>query len=327
MSGSASEHPSRSGGRWPAVFAAVAAVVLIAGGAVWLQSNGDGATAPDVGGPAPGIPADALSSAGTPLPDGFTVPQGADLVATPMRYQLPYPDANPEWQAVLLVEDDPIATWSALVAQMGGLLGVGIEAETAEGCAMDREDLECYLVRHGPIGPGGGLSVSAELRTVPGEVTGHYAIQLHGWRTLEPYDYPSELWTGGDPPAAPAARPRPAVGDPLAPETLAQNTDPADYPLLEGSELLVQYSPGSVTGGFGVLLRVLPGADVGAVGRAYAEQGAQFDGPIEEKVTETDGMTVTVYVPPGGVGGYQGTVYAVDNASGADYVYYELFND
>ncbi|MBA3801140.1 MAG: hypothetical protein H0X18_19025 [Geodermatophilaceae bacterium] len=311
--------------RWPYVLGVLAVVVVIAAGLVWLQSDKADVTRPGTG---PGVPADALSPAGTPLPDGFAVPEGADLVGTPIRYELPYPDANPEWQAVLLVQDDAIATWSALLTQIRSVLGVEIEAEAAEGCAINLGQFECYLSRTGSTRPGDDLLwVTAELKTVPGDVTGQYTIRLLGQRTSQLYDFPSQPWPGGDPPAAPSARPRPGVGDPLAPETLAQHTDPADYPLLEGSELLVQYSSGSVTGGFAVLLRVLPGADVDAIGRAYAEQGSQFDGPIEEQVAETDGATVTVYVPPGGAGGYQGTVYAVDNASGADYVYYDLYND
>jgi hypothetical protein len=36
---------------------------------------------------------------------------------------------------------------------------------------------------------------------------------------------------------------------------------------------------------------------------------------------------VTRYLPPGGAGGYQGEVYAVDTDSGDDYLYYVLLND
>lgn len=302
-------------------------VVLISAGVAWLQSDND-VTRPDVGGPGtgPGVPADALSPVGTPLPDGFTVPEGADLVGTPMRYELPYPEANPGWQAVLLVEDDPIATWSALLQQIGSVLSVELTG-TADGCEVDGGKLHCLVIQGGASGPGEKLSITAELLTVPGDVTGRHTIRLLGERTSDPYTLPAQPWSGGDVPTAPAARPRPEIGEPLAPQTLAEYTEPADYALLEGSELLVQYSNGSLTGGFGVLLRVLPGAEVDAVGRAYAEQGSQFNGPIEAQVTETDEATVTVYVPPGGAGGYQGTVYAVDNASGADYIYYELVND
>jgi len=44
-------------------------------------------------------------------------------------------------------------------------------------------------------------------------------------------------------------------------------------------------------------------------------------------VVEHDGTTVTVYQPPGGAGGYSGTVTAVDQPSGDDYIFYELTND
>ncbi len=192
---------------------------------------------------------------------------------------------------------------------------------------MNEGRLHCLITRGGGSGTGAELSITAELLTVPGDVTGHYTIRLLGERITDPYENPIDPWPGGDPPPAPGARLRPDIGEPLVLQGLAQGSEPGDYPLLDGSELLVQYSYGSLTGGFGVLWRVLPGAEVDAVGRAYAVQGSQFDGPIEEQVTETDGATVTVYVPPGGAGGYQGTVYAVDNASGADYVYYDLYND
>ncbi|MDQ3505776.1 MAG: hypothetical protein M3446_08775 [Actinomycetota bacterium] len=310
--------------RWPYVLGVLAVVVVIAAGLVWLQSDKADVTRPGTG---PGVPADALSPAGTPLPDGFAVPEGADLVGTPVQYGFPGSEATREWQAVLLVDDDPIATWSALLGQIGSVLGVELDAGTAGGCGVNEGRLHCLITRGGGSGTGAELSITAELLTVPGDVTGHYTIRLLGERITDPYENPIDPWPGGDPPPAPGARPRPDIGEPLVLQGLAQGSEPGDYPLLDGSELLVQYSYGSLTGGFGVLLRVLPGAEVDAVGRAYAVQGSQFDGPIEEQVTETDGATVTVYVPPGGAGGYQGTVYAVDNASGADYVYYDLYND
>ncbi len=301
--------------------------MAITAGVGWLHSDSEDSPRPDVA--APGVPADALNPPGTPLPNGFTVPEGAALVATPVLYGQPYRDATPDWRAVLLVDDDPIATWSAVLSQMASVLGTELDADTPEGCRMYKEQLSCSIDRAGPAGPGVELRVTARLRTVPTDVTGHYTIQLHARRTVpNPYDTPpSHPWPGGDPPDAPAARPRPAVGEQLAPQTLPGETEPVDdFPLLEGSELLVQYEFGEF-GGFGVLLRVLPGADVDAVGLAYAEQATMSDGPIREGVTETDGMTATVYDPPGAAGGYHGTVYAVDNASGADYVYYEISHD
>ncbi len=324
MSGTTAAERSRGAGHWSAVLGAVAVVVLITAGIVWLQSDSD-VQQSDVA--RPGVSADALSPAGTPLPDGFAVPEGADLVGTPVQYGFPDSEATREWQALLLVDDDPIATWSALLGRIGSVLGVELDAGTAGGCGVNEGRLQCFISRGGASGPEEKLSITAELLTVPGDVTGHYTIRLLGERIADPYENPIDPWPGGDPPPAPGARPRPDIGEPLVLQGLAQGSEPRDYPLLEGSELLVQYSPGSLTGGFGVLLRILPGADVDAVGRAYAEQGSQYDGAIDERLIEADNATVTVYVPPGGAGGYQATVYAVDNASGRDYVYYELFND
>jgi hypothetical protein len=121
-------------------------------------------------------------------------------------------------------------------------------------------------------------SVTAELQTVPGDVTGHYSVVLAGEHTSESYDSEAEPWPGGDAPAAPAARPRPGIGGPLAPQTLAEGTDPGDYVLLEGSELLVQYSAGSLTGGFGVLLRPT------RLGRGLCRRGLRRAGPPVRRI-------------------------------------------
>jgi hypothetical protein len=173
-----------------------------------------------------------------------------------------------------------------------------------------------------------------DLVSVPGDITGAYLVRLEvGASDL----YPTDLYGRDDLRPSPSgtlpdpnpARARPGVGEPLAPVTVAYEGDDDRYVLLEGSELIAQYSAGSLTGGFGVLLRTTPGADLDAVAAAYAEQAVQFEGePVPPPdVVEHDGTTMTLYRPPGGAGGYTGTVTAVDQPSGDDYIFYELAND
>jgi len=92
---------------------------------------------------------------------------------------------------------------------------------------------------------------------------------------------------------------------------------------------VAQYGVGSLTGGFGVLLRVTPDADVADVAAAYADQAVQFEGePVPPPDTVShDGTTVTRYSPPGGAGGYSGLITAVDRPGPDDYILYELSND
>lgn len=121
------------------------------------------------------------------------------------------------------------------------------------------------------------------------------------------------------------------VGEPLAPRTVAYpEGDDERYVLLDGSELLAQYGRGSITGGFDVILRITPGAELADVAAAYADQANQFEGePIPApEVIEHGSTTVRILRPPGGAGGDQGEVIAVDQAGTADdYVFNSLAND
>lgn len=272
----------------------------------------------------PGVPADASSPAGTPLPDGLRVPAGARLVGQPVVAETA--EGAPGWRAVLLVDDDPLRAWRGLVEVLDDALDLSLDADTAPGCARE-SGLTCALDVAGPSADGRPLLVGARIERVEGDVTGRWTIVLtaEAGGAAQPGDLPS--WPGGDAPDAPGARPRPATGEPLATETLADPGDRERYVLLPGSELLVQYSRGSLTGGFGVLLRVSPEADVAEVAAAYAEQARQFDGPVETTTTTAATATVTRLVPPGGAGGYQATIVAVDSATGDDLVYYDLLND
>lgn len=277
------------------------------------------------------LPADVLSPSGSPLPDGFTVPEGAQLIGVPLEYD-PVSGALPpgSWTVVLSVTGDPIATWSAMVEQLPGVLNVPDDhLGYAEGCGSYDGFFECSIQRGGPEPepPATTLDVYLAMQPVAGDVTGHYSLVMSGRRTDRPSDTDSLPWTGGSAPQPPPARARPDVGEPLAPETVAYDGDNERYVLLDGSELLVQYSPGSITGGFGVLLRVTPDADVREMAAAYAEQARQYDGATPQRVTTNEHSTVHSYVPSGGAGGYQGWVYGLDADDGDDFIYYDLYND
>ncbi len=273
-------------------------------------------------------PADAFAPAGTPLPDGFTVPEGAQLIGTPLRFDPVSDEASSgSWTAVLSVTGDPIETWSAMLAELFDVLIVPNDPSDALGCGTYDGRFECVISRYRPE-PAPPLQVGLDMRPVPGDVSGRYSLVISAVRTEQPYDYGSDPWPGGSAPAPPPARARPGVGEPLAPETVAYDVDTERYVLLEGTELLVQFSPGSNTGGFGVLLRVTPGADVQDIAAAYAEQARQFDdGLTHERVTTNADSTVYGFIPPGGAGGYQGEVYGLDADSGEDYIYYYLSYD
>lgn len=101
----------------------------------------------------PGVQTEALSPAGTPLPDGFAVPEWADLVGRLVQYGFPDSEATREWQALLLVDDDPIATWSALLGQIDSVLKVELDAGTAGGCGVNEGRLQCYIRRGARPGP------------------------------------------------------------------------------------------------------------------------------------------------------------------------------
>ena len=91
--------------------------------------------------------------------------------------------------------------------------------------------------------------------------------------------------------------------------------------------MLAEWGTGSVTGGFDVLLRVSPGSQAQNVGEAYARQAAQREGEIEIRRDQVGDTAYIRYRPPGGAGGYQGTVWVVDQPGDLDDVFYSLGND
>jgi hypothetical protein len=300
------------------------------------SGEGGGCGGEPSGGSSPAsLPDDVLSGPGTELPGGVVVAPGSSLVGPAVVDEVDSAGEPASWSAVLVVEGDPLTVWRAYAEQFAELFpSEGVDPAQAPGCPSSEDDGDvCDLgvdVSDGRV----RRSLSLRMVSVPGDVTGRYLLWLEGMASDQ---YPTDLYSSEQYPSSPPAtlpapneaRPRPGVGEPLAPETVAYDGDNEEYVLLEGSELIAQYSTGSLTGGFGVLLRTTLGRDLAAVAGAYAEQAIQFEGePVPPpEVVEHDGTTVTVYLPPGGAGGYSGRVLAVDQPSGDDYIVYELAND
>lgn len=306
---------------------------LVAAGAFVIARGGDGETSGTSS--SPSLPSDALSGPGTELPGGLAVAPGSSLIGPAVVDEVDAEGEPASWSALLAVQGDPRAVWRAYAEQIAELFpGEGLVPEQNPGCPLPtaRDGVVCELavdvvdgqIRH---------SASARLVSIPGDVTGGYLLRL----SLSSDTHRQDLHDGDEHRSSPTgtlpdpnpARPRPDVGEPLAPATVAYDGDNDEYVLLEGSELIAQYGAGSVTGGFGVVLRTTPGAELDAVAAAYADQAVQFrNEPVPPPhVIEHDGTTVTVYRPPGGAGGYTGTVTAVDQQSGDDYIFYDLAND
>ena len=163
--------------------------------------------------------------------------------------------------------------------------------------------------------------------SVKGDVTGHYLLVLRrqGGEPSSTVKIPKEgASLKADPPyTSPGPLP---VGHQLPGKLNALG---GPYEVLNGSELSAAYGKGSYTGGTDLLLHITPGADVSSVAARYAQQAAQYPG--ETTTTGPDMKTSTTYarlLPPGGAGGYQGTVSIVDNpGEGQDYLYYSMAND
>ena len=317
---------------WPTLTGVLVGVVVVAGVMYRAGPSHEEAAEP------PAIPASVFSPAGTALPDGLRVPEGARLVGTPMAHDDPlyYYNGDPvpghTWRAVLLVDADVVDTWTAVRSMIAEALGVPVDAARGRGCSTTGDDgFRCYTGGWLVTADGGQLGMSAELQTVPGDVTGHYSIVLSTVRQPLPHEGAPQLTPAESPVAAstapplPEARPRPGVDEPLA-TTLAPGTTAGEFILLEGSQLVVQYAAHQ-NAGFGVLLRVRPGASVDAVAAAYAATPGLGGEPITQRTTVNDGQTVTSYRPIGEAGGYSGVVFAVDNTNGDDYIYYDVSYD
>jgi hypothetical protein len=309
--------------------AAVAVAVVAAGAAIAItRDTGSGETARSG-------PGDVFAGPGEGLPDGFEVASGSSLLGPAVVDEVDAAGEPVSWFAILLVDGDPITVWSAYAAQAAEFApDAGIEPEAASGCRtadLFPGDAVCELTAWSVDATGAQVSVNVAMASTPGDVTGRYLIRVAGDRPqYEGSDRdPPRPWSEVPLPDPELARPGPAVGDPLAPETVAYEGDDERYVVVGGSELVAQYSDGSLTGGFGVLLRTTGGDNLEAVTQAYVEQANQFETePVEApEVVEHAGTTVRVFRPPGGAGGYSGTIWSIDRADGDDYLVFELIND
>lgn len=315
---------------------AVFVLVVVAGVVVTVVATRDDGSDGD-GVVAGGRVSDVLSGPGTDLADGLEVAPGSSLVGPVVVTGVEPSGDIASWFALVLVEEEPLDVWQAYADQLTDLFpDAGIDVGPAPGCDpaladSDGYDPVCSLDAHDRDRRAG-----MSLRSVPGDVTGNYLLRLTG-DIYEPPAYDEsdrEIPTGADelPPPQPA-REQPEVGGPLAPVTVAYEGDNEEYVVVEGTELLAQYGVGSITGGFNVMLRVRPDADLSTVVATYVEQADQFkDAAVPEEtpppeVIEHDGTTVSTYRPPGGAGGYSGEITVVDRPQGDDYILYELSND
>jgi hypothetical protein len=290
-------------------------VVLVAVAAVfWLVNR-----------PAPSLnlPTDA---AGTALPDGLKMPEGAVLLG-PVLYGTGS-DPPDSWLAILAASEDPMEAWEDYHAQLANLIG---EAPLeAPGCREDSDDGYRCDSRFWLADPAneGKLVLEASLINPPDDVTGRYLMVIDALRVPDPISDGTETKSGDDSaPETRRPRPVPKVGEPLAPSTVAYEGDNDRYVVLDGSELVAQWGDGSLTGGFDVLLSVNPGESVEDVATAYAEQSAQYEDETKVHRYRVGETLFTSYQPPGGAGGYQGVIYAVDQPGDRDYIYYSLSND
>jgi hypothetical protein len=282
---------------------------------------------------APALPSEVVAPPGTPLPDGFAVPQGAVQLG-PLLVEREEGGRPADWLAVLAIEGDALAAWKDYARRLAELYPEeGVEPEDLPGCGEDRQDgFGCELRVDAPDVGAGTIVAGATLLNAPDDVTGRYLMVLSVMKfqaRLGSDLYPDERsgWSGGKPPLPEPARRPPDPGEALAPSSTAYEGDDDRYVLLEGSKVLAQWGTGSLTGGFDLLLGVLPGGVVRDVAHAYARQAAQYEGPIGQSRVQVGETTYVRYLPPGGAGGYQGEIWAVDRPGKEDYVFYSLSND
>lgn len=275
--------------------------------------------------PPPALPSSATAPAGSDLPDGFKVPEGSLQLGPVLRS-----NAESDWKAILAVEGDPLEVWEDYLGQLADRFpDKGVEPSSRQGCRTTREGFGCAIsVMSGE--PGGTLVAGATLLNARGDVTGRYLLVMQSTRYQPALQFSGVLpdpWKGGPAPDPRAARKAPKAGDPLAPSTTAYKGDNERYVVIEGSEVLAQWGEGSLTGGFEVLLAVSPGAEAEAMGEAYARQAAQYEGETQVERFTSENTRYIHYLPPGGAGGYQGSVSVVDPPGAGGFIFYSLIND
>jgi hypothetical protein len=265
------------------------------------------------------------------LAKGITVPtlggRGEILVGAHLQ---PTMRAAGTWRAVMSVAGSPRSVWASLVRQIDRRFPRRRIVRRSGGCGRHVGDAHfaCYMTADVDVSGRRGLSLEATLRSPADDVTGRYVLAMTG--AVVPTVLPSRrvrvrpvhVPRRFPPPRRPHRAPR--VGDPLAPTTF----DVAGYVRLPGSEMVAQWGTGSATGGFDVLLRVLPGASAKDVGAAYARQASQGEGPPRVTTAHVGATTITSLLPPGGAGGLQGEIDVLDEgAQSPGFIFYSVYND
>jgi hypothetical protein len=234
---------------------------------------------------------DALPEAGTELPDGFEVPDGAFRIA-PVELGL----GNDAWSTRLAVDVDPRATTDDVIDQLE-------EADFTifSECAPLLRTLQCDVWARPP-----GSDGSDVLRFTARRWRADLGFEVAGADRLPPA---LEPWEAGDTPWAerdidvpplPTPSPPPSVGEPFD----AQDWDGERVVVVDGVEVIPPIFPqGCVTGGFDADL-VITG-DVDEVAAAYLEQFAPFDEENEPSRTDEDLRTggIRTTVGASGLGG------------------------
>lgn len=308
-------------------------MLLVASGCAAAPSPATGSS-PGAGSPSAGD--EQSGGPGTPLRDGLSVRPGSQLLGAVFEQDGLSEVGGPvvyAWSAVLLIDGDPIEVWRSYLTAFPPQRNPGLDPAGAPGCARSNRNLllqpGCRVLVVGTSEATGGPQQYALTLSAPdGDVTGHYQLMI-----ASSGDYISEprarVPDPGDGPGLPdvvAQREPPQVGDVLGPGVAKE------YALLPGTVFLAQYGPGSITGGFDVILQVSPEADLNAVVGAYAEQANQFPDSTTAEVVRYSRVegdtTYTTVTPPGGAGGYQGFIRVVDQpGADHDYLYYSLVND
>jgi len=305
----------------------VAAVLLFGSGCAAAPASEAGSS--PAGDEQPGGP-------GTPLRDGLSVRPGSRLLGAVFEEDYRTGPDGPvlfRWSAVLLIDGDPIEVWRSFLGQFPAEPNPGVDPAGAPGCARENRSLllqpGCRVQVLGTSEVTGRPQQYALTLSAPdGDVTGHYQLMIAstGDFISEPRARVPDPGDGLGLPDVVAQREPPQVGDVLGPGVADK------YALLPGTTFVAQYGPGSITGGFDVILQLSPGADLNAVVGAYAEQANQIPDLASTAfagASRVDGdTTYTTVTPPGGAGGYQGFIRVVDQpGADHDYLYYSLVND
>jgi hypothetical protein len=255
------------------------------------------------------------------LADGLKVADGS-VVLGPI-FPIPVYEFNdsPGWFAILAVTDQPLRVFSAYLEQFRAAVPSASDQFDEPRCRPGGASAFMCSAGGTGVGPDGELlSINAQMSSNPDDPTGRFVIVL---TVIHPKDRPfSSLsypypFLGEKAPEPHHPRRPPRAGGLLAKRSIADNR----YVLLKGSRLA------AVTGdvsGFGVLLKVDPGADIDRVAPAYAAQTTNT--PIHPPVrVERFGATTTLTRVPGVGGGNDAEVWAVDQPGrSSDYLFYRV---